>query len=762
MARSTLKLIPGTDLIVTPVLNEAALSQTNLIRFLPDRNNFGLPQKLGGWVAYYNSPIQSTVRALKGFADLDAVNHLAIGATNELDVLTNGSLSNITPYIYTDNPAPNYTTSAGSSTVTVSDSNITTSNLDYVEFVTPVSVGGIVLTGPYNTTFVSSSSYTITAGSAATSNVSNGGSVYAFTSGSGSQVVSCNFPNHGYSIGTSFYIGVSTSVGGINLFGLYTVLSVTDANNFTFNSGTTATSTAGPVSINAGNVNINYYVTGNPQIQGSGFGVVSQSFVNGSISGTLLTVASFASGVPLSVGMTITGSGIASNTVVTAYGTGRGGAGTYTVSISQTVSSTSITGTGSYGFGGFGVGVSFSSSLPGSPITAEDWSLDNFGQDLVACPAGGAIYYWQPNGSFLNAQLLGSQVPLVNDGIFIAMPQRQVVAWGSSFTLQQDPLLIRWSDVSDFTTWIGTAQNQAGSFRIPTGSKIVTCVQAAQQGLIWTDLDLWSMQYIGAPLVYGFNKIGANCGAISRKCVGQLNNTIYWMSQKQFFMNAGQGPQPMPCPVWDVLFQNLNTGSDANGVPYTQHIRCAVNSQFNEITWYYPSVNSTNGENDSYVKFNMSINQWDYGSLGRTAWIDQSVLGPPIGAGTDNYLYQHEIGNDAASGTQAVAMNSSFQTGYFEIADADNIMFVDQVWPDMKWGTYSGNPNATVQMTFYGTNYPGDTPIVYGPYLMTQQTEYISTRIRARLIAINVSSNDVGTFWRLGGIRYRSSADGKY
>lgn len=752
MARSTLKLIPGVDVIKTPVLNEAALSSTNLIRFLPDRNQLGLPQKLGGWVAYYNAPLTSTVRALKGYADLNGVNHLAIGCTSELALLTSGNLQDITPLIYADNIAPNFSTTVGSTTVTVIDPNLTASILDYVEFITPVSVGGIVLTGPYLITSVAGTTYTITAASPATFTVSKaiivgsissttlsvtsvtsgtlvigqslsgigvttgttltagagaswttsisqsagsttitayGGSVYQFSTSSGSQVVTCIFANHGYSAGSQFYVGVSTSVGGLVVYGLYTVLSVTDANTFTFSVGNTATSTAGPVPINSGQASINYYNAVSAQPIGTGYGV------------------------------------------------------------------------GGYGVGGYGLGTA-STTPPGTPITASDWTLDNFGQNLIACPAGGAIYSYTVNSGVASAQLVSSQAPLVNDGVFVAMPQRQVVAWGSSFTLQQDPLLIRWSDVSDSTVWIGTAQNQAGSYRIPTGSKIVTCVQAAQQGLIWTDLDLWAMQYIGAPLVYGFNKIGANCGAISRKCVGQLNNTVYWMSQKQFFMNAGQGPQPMPCPVWDVIYQNLKTGNDANGIPYTQHIRCGVNSQFNEITWYYPSTNSTNGENDSYVKYNTVLNQWDFGSLGRTAWIDQSVLGPPIGSGTDNYLYQHEIGNDAANGTQAVAMNSTMQTGYFEIADADNIMFVDQIWPDMKWGTYSGTNNATVNMTFYATNYPGDTPIVYGPYFMTQATEYISVRIRARLIAINVSSNDVGTFWRLGGIRYRAAPDGKY
>ena len=701
MAHSTLKLIPGVDVIKTPTLNEAALSSTNLVRFMPDRNNLGLVQKLGGWVAYFNSAYSSTIRALKGWADLNAVNHLAVGCTASLNVLTGNNNQNITPQTYTTNTSPNFSTTSGSTTVTVIDSGIVASIYDYVDYVTPVSVGGIVLSGPYLIQSAASTTYTITAATAATSTVANGGASYTFSTTSASPVVTAVLNNHGYSVGSQFYVGVATTVGGLTLSGLYIVASVVDANTFTFSAQNTASSTAGPVSINSGNIRSQFYIAVGPQPTGAGFGV------------------------------------------------------------------------GGFGTGGFGVGTA-PTATPGTAITASDWTLDNFGENLIACPAGGPIYFWSPSGSLQNAQILSGQVPLVNDGIFVAMPQRQVIAWGSSFTLQPDPLLIRWSDVADSTVWIGTATNQAGSYRIPTGSKIVTCIQGPQQGLIWTDLDLWSMQYIGAPLVYGFNKIGSNCGAISRKCVGQMGNTIYWMSQKQFFMNAGQGPQPLPCPVWDVIFQNLKSGNDANGIPYTQHIRCAPNSQFNEIMWFYPSANG-NGENDSYVKFNTVLNQWDFGSLGRSAWIDQSVLGPPIGAGTDNYLYQHEIGNDAAVGNTTTAMPSSMQTGFFSIAEGDQIMYVDQIWPDMKWGTYSGNQNATVNMTLYWTNYAGDPTVSTGSYAgapsnlvssatfpMTQSTEYISCRIRARLIAVSISSNDVGTFWRLGGIRYRASADGKY
>ena len=736
MPHNTIKLKPGVETNTTLALNEAAYSSSALIRFLPERNGFGLAQKLGGWVAYYTSALSSKIRALKGWADLNAVNHLGIGAENSLNVLTGNNLINITPQTSTTNTAPVFSTTAGSNVVTVTDSNITASVLDFVDYITPVTVGGLVLTGPYQLQSASGTQYSIYATSTATltantSTNTTGGSFvvgntyeivttggtsfttigaasntagvifnatgtgagitgtarlvaqYAFATTNGSSIVTTYFDNHGFSVGNSFYIGVSTTVGGIPLFGLYTVQSVTSTSVFSFAAGNAATSTVGPTTstvINSGLVQANFYVAIGPQPIGSGFGV------------------------------------------------------------------------GGYGTGGFGVGTT-QPSVPGTPITATDWTLDNFGQDLIACPAGGAIYYWDPSGQLQNAQIVGGNGPLVNSGIFVAMPERQIVAYGSSFTLSPDPLLVRWCDIQDFTQWNATPTNQAGSYRIPTGSKIIAGIQGPQQGLLWTDIDLWAMQYVGPPFVYGFNKIGSNCGAISRHCVGQLNGAIFWMSQKQFFMSMGSGPQSIPCPIWDVIFQNINTS-------YYYKVCCAVNSQFNEVTWYYPSASST--ENDSYVKYNTVLQQWDYGSLGRTAWIDQSVLGSPIGAGSDNYLYQHEIGNDAAVGTSTTAMNSSFQTGFFQLNEADNLIFIDQIWPDMKWGTYSGTQNATVQITFYVTNYPGDAVTAYGPYTMTQATEYISVRIRARLMSIGVSSNDVGTFWRLGAIRYRFQMDGKF
>lgn len=397
-------------------------------------------------------------------------------------------------------------------------------------------------------------------------------------------------------------------------------------------------------------------------------------------------------------------------------------------------------------------------------IGTTDWTLDNFGEDLIACPADfivtitefatlrfQPIYIWNPGAPQPTAIAI-PQAPPVNDGVFVAMPQRQIVAWGSTQTGIQDPLLINWCDVNNPYQWIALATNQAGSYRIPKGSRIVGCLQAPQLAFVWTDIDVWSMQYIGPPLVYSFNQIGTGCGLIGRKAAACFNGAPYWMSYSQFYTYAADGVQPIPCPVWDVVFQNINTSALA-----LSKIRTAVNSRFGEIAWYYCSAGSN--EVDSYVKLNVYLGLWDYGSLARSAWIDQSVLGPPIGADPNSlYLYQHETSNDA----DGTAMMPFFQTGYGAIAEGDFKAFVDLVWPDMRWGMWDAAQNATVSISFYCADYPGDTPTIYGPYTVTQATQFFNTRLRARLMAVRISSSDLGTFWRIGALRYRWAQDGRF
>ena len=759
---------------------------------------------------------------------------------------------------------PAYYIAPGSQTVTVYlDNHTYTVGSDYY-IADPVTVNNVTLAGSFTVTAVGSNqtapTFTIQAPN-----------VVASATAAGSFVIGQQYKIQ--SVGTTDFTAIGASANTVGV-----IFAATGVG-----SGTGTAYTPNPVPANSGMPNTNFYISPLPTSQSGGYGSGGYGVGGyGTGTGAITNAGSFIVGTQyqiLTVGTTdFTLIGASSNTVGVIF---------------------TATGVGS----GTGTATSYNA---GYQINATDWSLDNFGQILVACPAGGPVYTYAFNTASANANLPSIQAPLLNDGAFVAMPQRQIVAWGSSFGLEQDPLLLRWSDVQDSTTWVGTALNQAGSFRIPTGNKIVTCIQGPQQAFIWTDIDCWAMQYVGAPLVYGFNKIGSNCGAISRKSVGQYLNNIYWMSQKQFFVNRGNGPEVLPCPAWDFVFQTLNTGGGVNvspsslipgktyvitslgttdfttvgattnvvGLtfvatatgtgsgtaylpPYTNNIRCAINSQFNEIIWYFPStaypsftayagslvvgktytigyvgntdftalgassntvgvtfvatgtgsyssgagwatLTSSIGENNAYIKYNVAVNQWNFGYnltgtafdgatqvsqfVGRTAWIDQSVLGNPLGTGYDNFIYQHEVGYNAYQGNASFPMTSSFSTGFFQIAEADQLVFVDQIWPDFVWGTYSGDPttspnggdnyNATIQMYILFTN-DADEPQNFdgangintlGPFTFQygMTPSYVSCRIRARFIRLLFFSNDSNTWWRLGGLRYRYQPDGRY
>jgi len=697
MPHSTLKLIPGVDENRTMALNEAALSYSNLIRFVPDRQGIGLPQKLGGWTQY--GSVIGTPRALLAWEDMNYVKRLAVGCQTTgnatigapLYVLTNGVVDPITPQCDTHNVAVAVSTTSGSNVVTITDTGSNITSFDAVFIKTHISIGGLILFGFYDCVFLSANQYQIYAtdvlgNPAPATSTASGGTVASFATTNGSNTVTVTLANHGYVVGNTYPVLVPTTVGGVTLSGNYVVLSVT-TNTFTFYAQNDATSTT-TVSINSGNSRYLYYYGDGPLPTSTGYGA------------------------------------------------------------------------GGYGAGGYGTGVTPTAAV-GTTITTSDWSLDHWGEILIACPtsvspstdpsspSGGAIYTWSP---LLNQQIATpiAQAPSSNGGIFVAMPQRQIVAWGSTFNGIQDPLLIRWCDVENYEVWAGQVINQAGSYRIPKGSRIIGAIQGPQQGLIWTDLAVWSMQYVGQPYIYQFNELGTGCGLIASKAATSIGGAVFWMGPSQFYMLAGNGVQPVLCPIWDVIFQDLDQTN-------LHKIRVAPNSQFNEVTWYYPTM-SNGGEVNAYVKYNIGLNQWDFGSLSRTAWINQSVLGPPIGTTAGGIIYQHETSYNA--GDQA--MNSSFQTGYFALSEGDMMTYIDQFWPDAKWGTFNGSTNANLQLTFYVTNYPGDTPTTYGPYTVTQATQYIVPRFRGRLVSIKVESNDFNSFWRMGAMRYRYQPDGKF
>jgi len=829
MPHASLKLIPGVDQNKTLALNEAAISESNLVRFIPDRNGLGLVQKLGGWTKFYPNQIDSIVRALHAWQTLNDQDYLGVGAEDSLNVITNNSLRNITPEILVVNPAVSVSTVSGSPVVTITDPNSNIDNFDSVLISTQIAVGGLRIQGLYQCTAISANTYSIIATDVlgdlqnATSTVTNGGSIPIFTSTAGSSFVNVQLTAHQYALYDTATFLVSTDVGGITIYGNYTVVDVVDANNFTISGSVTASSNQ-TVTINSGLARYTYFNGIGPIAAGTGYGVAGYGVggygtgitpsafrvcatigtkgdgVTATIShstntaipvGTVVTVAGitpsayngsytvldstsnqFAVTNATGTGTTVTlthagGVAIEVGTVMTVSGvTPAGYNGVYTVtgSTTTTVEYASAT-TTAYVSGGLIASntIDVASAATGAQTVAgtitifdlpgifdvSDWTLDNWGENFLACPVGGGIYQWISSAGDPVATII-PQAPSVNDGMFVAMPQRQIIAWGSTFAGVQDTLLIRWCDVQNYNVWVASPTNLAGSYRIPKGSKIIGCIQGPQQGLIWTDLAIWAMQYVGYPDVYAFNEIGTGCGLISRKAASSMNGVVYWMSQSQFFRLAGSGPEPIACPIWDVVFQDLDTNN-------LDKIRIAPNSRFGEIAWYYPTT-SNGGEVSHYVKYNIYLDSWDFGALGRTAWINQSVLGAPIGAGDNRFIYQHETSTDA----DGQAMNSYFQTGYFQLQDGDLLTFIDQWWPDAKWGYYGGAQNANLLLTFYVTQYAGDTPIAYGPFTLTQATQFVTPRLRGRLVSMKIESNDVGTFWRLGNMRYRWQPDGKF
>ena len=840
MPHASLKLIPGVDQNRTEALNEAAIFESNLIRFVPDRQGQGLPQKLGGWSKFIQSnPWNSTVRALHGWSDTNSHRYLAIGADTSLySSEVPEEPVNISPQYYTANVAVDATTVSGSAEVTIGDTGSNISSYDSAFIETHISVGGVILFGFYPCTANGADSYDIVVKNIiggltpATATVSNGGAVAVFSSTispSPTPSITVTLADHGLSVGSTFPVLDPVAVGGVTIYGNYIVTSVPSSSTFTISADSAPTNILTITSATWLAAVATFGIDDGATLE-VGSSVTVAGMMPSGYDGTF-TVVSSSSGT-FTVAMAVDPG------ASTVFGTATANTASYAINDGQAriiyyvgqqaISPSSGYGDGGYGDGGYGTGVTFSGSgrqytgvtidgdgviatatitadiyiAPGSVITVTgstnfdetyevisstsgttstvtfastvvatdtgatlsvetwafempdlnfpDWSLDNWGEYLIASPHMGEIFYWNPADTNGHVAVVPN-APLVNEGCFVAMPERQIIAYGSTFTGLQDPMLVRWCDIGNFTSWVGTVTNQAGSYRIPKGSKIVGGIQGPQQGLLWTDLGLWSMQYINLPLVYSFNEIASGCGLIGRHAAGTLSGNVYWMSQSQFFMLSGSGVQPINCPIWDIVFQDIDPDQDTWG-----NIRCAPNSRFGEIAWFYPTVGS-GGVPTRYVKYNTILNQWDYGDMTRTAWIDQGVFGPPIGAGGDFDVYQHETSNDA----DGDAMNSWFQTGYFAIQEGELQTFVDQVWPDMKWGMYDQTQGATVKITFYTVNYPGDTPRSY-EFTVTRGTNFVTPRFRARLVSIRVESDDFGSFWRLGNIRYRFQPDGKF
>lgn len=409
---------------------------------------------------------------------------------------------------------------------------------------------------------------------------------------------------------------------------------------------------------------------------------------------------------------------------------------------------------------GFVPGAASSSSA--KPFSLLIWSLDNFGQNLIAIPSGQSLYVWVPANT---AAAVVPTAPAVMQGGFVMMQQQIIMAYGCTPVTGglADPMLVRWCDQSDYTDWVASTTNQAGSYRLPIGNRIVSGIQTPIASFLFTDFDVWSVVYIGFPLVVAFTEVGENCGLIGQKAVTSAGTVPYWMSDHGFFRMQSSGAEQIPCPVWDYVYKDLDQANQDKCV-------AALDYHFSEVWFFFPSISSGTGEIDKYVKFNIQEGEWDVGVLGRTAWTDANRPGPPLTVDLNGLIQQQDVGFDA-DGTPMTGVY--ILSGYVDLEDGAEMILVNRLIPDFVWD----GPTPVVNVELYFRRYPGDPPTIAGPFAVGPTTTNITITVpvtppgltdsvpamgvRAREVAVRLSSDAAGTFWRMGGPRLRQQPDGR-
>lgn len=447
--------------------------------------------------------------------------------------------------------------------------------------------------------------------------------------------------------------------------------------------------------------------------------------------------------------------------------TGNGGAsvvGAYQINTGLT---TALYGTG-WGTGPWSRGT-WSSGYATANATGQLrlWSQDNFGEDLVFCARDGGIYYWDASSgvgarAVALSSLPGSNLaPTIAKVVIVSERDRHIIAFGCDPEATpgvQDPLIIRFSDQESATEWASTATTTAGELRLGTGSEIIAAVQTKQQVIVFTDMSVHAMQFIGDPFTFGIQEVSSSITIMGPNAAVPVGDSVFWMGKGEFYVYDGAVVQ-LPCDVKEFVFNDLN---QLQGLKvYSGH-----SGAFSEVWWFYPSLNAN--ENDRYVVYNYEQRIWYYGALSRTAWSDSGVRAYPMAISPDGHVYYHETGLNDGSQNPPVALPAYIESSVVDMGDGDQFMFATRVIPDITFrNSDAASPTAT--LTLKARNFPGGAyfatdsdPITKTASLPVEQfTNQLYTRLRGRSISLRLESNQVGTAWRLGDPRIEVRTDGR-
>lgn len=393
--------------------------------------------------------------------------------------------------------------------------------------------------------------------------------------------------------------------------------------------------------------------------------------------------------------------------------------------------------------GGGGSGATATAEVIGGAVTAV----------LMGSPGSG--YTSAPTVSFSGGGGSGAAAtavlepirspPLRNTAVVVGSTERQVILLGSSrlgSDLDFDPMLVRWSDVDDYSNFLASSQTSAGARRAQDGSRLVAGMNLTLVTLIWSDTALHQMRFVGAPYWYSMEVLGRNCGLVGPGAAGELGGSVYWMGRDAFWMWRGGAPQQIDCPLFEDVFGVLNRDQ-------ASRVACGTNVEAGEVLWFYPGEGSA--ECDRCVVFNTLEGVWYPARISRTAWLESGAFHRPIAAVSDGRLFQHETGVDA----DGEAMGEFAETGYIDIGDGDAFTFVSRIIPD--WQRLSG----AVQIYVKVQDEPGKAPWVRGPFTVWSSTRFVGTRARGRQMALRIEGVGTGGDWRLGAMRAFAGAAGR-
>ena len=737
MALIEFPFAPGIDKQDTTVGAENRWVDSDNVRF-----RYGLPEKVGGWSSLISESIVGVVRKQHSFVDLDGNRYVALGTDKFLLVYFEGQLHDVTPIKAT---VGSVVMSCGDASFDVtltfsSDHNLESGDIILLDNVTVPTGAGLTNAAfedkLFQVTRVTSSKIAIITGTQQTTGSGSGGSCSVIPY----EKVGPAAQSYGYGFGIGNYGGTVSGVTTTTL------------------DGTLLADTAG---------------TG-----GSGTSIGLTSTAGFPTAGTIAVNNEL-----------ITYTGISSNDLT---GITRGALGTATAGTSNGQAHNSgDTVTNATNFSGFGSAVSASSVVlePGL------WSLDNFGQVLIATIANGKTFTWNAGAatplttraSTTTSGFATGSNPTASRVTLVSPTTRHLIHLGTETTIgdttTQDDMFIRFSDQENINTYAPSATNSAGTQRLQDGTKIVGALKAKEVILIWTDNALYTMKFIGAPFTFSFEQVGTNCGLIGKNAVVEIDGAAFWLSPNGFFLFDGT-VKSLPCSVEDFVFNNFDTTKG-------QQVAAGLNNLFTEVIWYYPSSTAT--FNDKYVVYNYGESAltkvpggvWYTGTESRTSWMDATIYPTPYatkydsnGIGTfpevigENGLgqtkyFEHETGTDQVNEDGSTTTVTSFIKSFdFDMQQrsfkgpslaGEVFLAVRRFIPDFK--DLQGNSKVSLAVKRYPQQ--SDSTTTLSPFTVDSTTDKKDTRARGRFVNVKIENDSASEKWRFGTLRLDIQPDGR-